>query len=220
MSAAKVLNNGERNIPRRREPEVVVFEGRPKKKKPIEKEIEKCIVSTPQENSDSSSVLDMKKTRYEVYKFGISGFNRQKMEDARVALAIKLGAKPPKRTYKNYKELMEERKQQRIQQKEDREVNRKMGINLAKRTKSIMAAKRKEVPIKICDFIIQDWSDDKNDKLSIRQIAVKYKISKLTVHCIITRFREMKSIEIKHHSGRPRTYTIREERALIRYILY
>ncbi|XP_026462004.1 uncharacterized protein C1orf131 homolog [Ctenocephalides felis] len=54
--------------------------------------------------------IDMKKARFEIMKFGISGFDTKKKEEAKVQLAIKLGAKPPKNKYKNYKELISEKK--------------------------------------------------------------------------------------------------------------
>lgn len=39
---------------------------------------------------------ELKKIRYEVFKLGTTCFPREKREEARFALAIKLGAKPPK----------------------------------------------------------------------------------------------------------------------------
>lgn len=39
----------------------------------------------------NSNDLDMKKTRYEVIKFGMSGFDPEKKEEAKIQLAIKLG---------------------------------------------------------------------------------------------------------------------------------
>lgn len=39
---------------------------------------------------------ELEKIRYEVVKLGMTGFPREEREDAHVALAIKLGAKPPK----------------------------------------------------------------------------------------------------------------------------
>ena len=38
----------------------------------------------------------LKRVRYDVFKLGMSGFHKEKKEDTRVALAIKLGAKPPR----------------------------------------------------------------------------------------------------------------------------
>lgn len=55
--------------------------------------------------------MDMKKVRYEVFKFGMSGFKAEKKEEVKVALAIRLGANPPKNKCCNYKEykLMKEK---------------------------------------------------------------------------------------------------------------
>lgn len=53
---------------------------------------------------------EMKRIRYEVMKFGMSGFEKLKAEEAKVDLAISLGAKPPKKKGINYKELKEKRK--------------------------------------------------------------------------------------------------------------
>lgn len=54
--------------------------------------------------------LEMKRVRYEVMKFGMSGFKGAKAEEAEMALAISLGAKPPKKKAINYKILQRKRK--------------------------------------------------------------------------------------------------------------
>ncbi|XP_029037123.1 uncharacterized protein C1orf131-like [Osmia bicornis bicornis] len=53
---------------------------------------------------------EMKRIRYEVMKFGMSGFEKVKAEETKVALALSLGAKAPKKKGINYKELKEQRK--------------------------------------------------------------------------------------------------------------
>ncbi|XP_021922687.1 uncharacterized protein C1orf131 homolog [Zootermopsis nevadensis] len=55
--------------------------------------------------------MDMKKVRYDVFKFGMSGFKAERKEEVKVALAIRLGAVPPKNKCYNYKEykLMKEK---------------------------------------------------------------------------------------------------------------
>ncbi|CAL7947984.1 unnamed protein product [Xylocopa violacea] len=63
--------------------------------------------------------LKMKRVRYEVMKFGMSGFKGAEAEEAEVALAISLGAKPPKNKGINYKTLVSERKRQKKAQKRD-----------------------------------------------------------------------------------------------------
>jgi hypothetical protein len=55
------------------------------------------VISTSQQNeNDASSTpveFDLEKARFDVHNFGIKGFEKSKYEDARVALAVNLGAK-------------------------------------------------------------------------------------------------------------------------------
>lgn len=74
--------------------------------------------SQPGGGKDDSG-LDLKKARQEVFNFGITGYDFQDQQKAKIALAVKLGAKPPKNAYKNYKELQEERKTAKEKAKED-----------------------------------------------------------------------------------------------------
>ncbi len=37
--------------------------------------------------------FDLEKARFDVHKFGIKGFEKSKYQDARIALAVSLGAK-------------------------------------------------------------------------------------------------------------------------------
>ncbi|XP_023948707.1 uncharacterized protein C1orf131 [Bicyclus anynana] len=106
--AALALQNAEKNF------QVVKFEAHKPKKKHVEEE---STVESKQTLS-SKSDLDLKKIRHEIVKFGMSGFDTTKKEQAKIALLVSLGAKPPKRQYENYKELMKRRKQEK-QNKED-----------------------------------------------------------------------------------------------------
>ncbi|XP_012537894.1 uncharacterized protein C1orf131 homolog [Monomorium pharaonis] len=56
---------------------------------------------------------EMKKLRYEVIKFGMSGFDKPKAKKAKVELAISLGAKPPKNRRQNYNVLKTRRKKEK-----------------------------------------------------------------------------------------------------------
>lgn len=60
---------------------------------------------------DDDDGFDMKKARNEVFHFGISGYDFKDQQKAKIALAVKLGAKPPKNLYVNYKDLQTERKE-------------------------------------------------------------------------------------------------------------
>jgi len=65
------------------------------------------------QDSEQGIEIDMKKTRYEIMKFGISSLSSQELVDAETKLAISLGAKPNKRQAINYKELQAQRKKDR-----------------------------------------------------------------------------------------------------------
>ncbi|KAL6260683.1 uncharacterized protein C1orf131 homolog isoform X1 [Pogonomyrmex barbatus] len=62
---------------------------------------------------------EMKKLRYEIIKFGMSGFEKPKVKKAKVELAISLGAKPPKNRRMNYKALKLRRKKEEEKKKEE-----------------------------------------------------------------------------------------------------
>ncbi|PSN46373.1 hypothetical protein C0J52_05727 [Blattella germanica] len=64
--------------------------------------------------------IDMKKARYDVFKFGMSGLRPDKKEEAKVSLAVQLGAKPRRNkryNYKEYKELKDQQRQEQLEQK-------------------------------------------------------------------------------------------------------
>ncbi|XP_031638470.1 uncharacterized protein C1orf131 homolog [Contarinia nasturtii] len=81
-------------------------------------------------DSDEHDGLDMKRVRHEVFNFGISGYNFQDQQKAKIALAVKLGAKAPKNAYKNYKELQAENKESKAKAKEEAYI-RSVGKNSA-----------------------------------------------------------------------------------------
>lgn len=70
-------------------------------------------------DKETANEFDMKKIRHEVFNFGISGYDFQDQQKAKIALALKLGAKAPKNLYKNYKELLEENKEAKQRAKEE-----------------------------------------------------------------------------------------------------
>lgn len=113
---------------------VVVYQ-RPKSKKKEEKKMDSG------ENSEetSGSVIDLKSARLDVQKFGIKGFSEDKKDTAMEALLVKLGAKPKKNKAYNYKEYQEIVKRQKVEEREKRELDRKLGYKVKKK---IMARKK------------------------------------------------------------------------------
>jgi len=79
---------------------------------------------------------EMKKLRYEIIKFGMSGFEKLKARKAKVELAISLGAKPPKNRKMNYKVLKTHRK---IEKERKKEEGHKSGL-----TSSLLKPKSKK----------------------------------------------------------------------------
>ncbi|XP_048006073.1 uncharacterized protein C1orf131 [Leguminivora glycinivorella] len=117
--AALALKNAENNF------QFVKFEAHKPKKK--QAEVDKD-VNLSQKELNQKKDLDLKKIRHEVVKFGMSGFDPSKKEEARIALAVSLGAKPPKKEYLNYKELMQKRKQEKQKEQEEKQMMRSKSI--------------------------------------------------------------------------------------------
>ncbi|GLH06177.1 hypothetical protein R5R35_010185 [Gryllus longicercus] len=57
--------------------------------------------------------IDVNKVTHEVVKFGIAGMKPEERRKAKETLLIKLGAKPPKREYMNYKNLMQKNREEK-----------------------------------------------------------------------------------------------------------
>ncbi|KAG7154480.1 hypothetical protein Hamer_G018231 [Homarus americanus] len=86
----------------------------------------------------SQKVLDekeLKRVRYDVFKLGMSGFNKEKIQDTRLALAIKLGAKPPKNKAINYKDLLKMKKEEKQKMLEEEAMTGRTGQKIMKPTK-------------------------------------------------------------------------------------
>ncbi|XP_015925310.1 uncharacterized protein C1orf131 homolog [Parasteatoda tepidariorum] len=67
---------------------------------------------------ENCKVFNIKRARYELMRFAVNGFQKERKKQDKIAMAIRLGAKPPKKEYKNYKELMAEK----LKAKEEKEV--------------------------------------------------------------------------------------------------
>jgi len=106
----------------RKAPEIVVFhDPTQRKQKSGPETMKKSQADSNQQSNRSQSApeMDLKAARHEVHKFGLKGLQHVDKEQAMQELLIKLGAKPPKKTYINYKDLIEKKR-------EDREKLRQM----------------------------------------------------------------------------------------------
>ncbi|XP_052789333.1 uncharacterized protein C1orf131-like [Mya arenaria] len=122
---------------KKKEPEVIVFHSRRRKEKPEPSDQENTKRERPSREkiprNEENPEFDLEMARFEVHKYGIAGFRGNEKEVAMTALLIKLGAKPPKSDYLNYKEYQEKRKLQMMEEKHKREQDRKMGLKVAKK---------------------------------------------------------------------------------------
>ncbi|XP_076038742.1 uncharacterized protein LOC143023949 isoform X2 [Oratosquilla oratoria] len=102
-------------------------------------------------NTDVTDVVadetTMKKTRFEVFKFGMSGFDKMKKKETKEALAIRLGAKPQKNKNIPYKQLMKMKKEEKMKVRDERDMQRKLGYEV----KKIRKNKRRD-PNKVAGF--------------------------------------------------------------------
>uniref|UniRef100_T1JKX9 Uncharacterized protein n=1 Tax=Strigamia maritima TaxID=126957 RepID=T1JKX9_STRMM len=113
--------------------EVVVFENRKKK-------VNKEKIATLEKSNEShqeTKKINFHKTRFEVQKFGINGFAKADKEKAKIAFAIKLGAKPPKNEYINYKKLQEIKKKEKRQSEAVDDHHTLLTFRAKKRTSKI-----------------------------------------------------------------------------------
>ncbi|XP_072935268.1 40S small subunit processome assembly factor 1 [Epargyreus clarus] len=97
--------------------QVVKFESYKSKKKEKSENVEQTVQKRPGTQKD----MDLKRIRHEIVRFGMSGFDATKKEEAKIALAVSLGAKPPKKEYVNYKELMAKRKEEKQKKEEEKQ---------------------------------------------------------------------------------------------------
>jgi len=113
-------------------PEVVVFKDPAKRKKGSKKE---GIVNKSNKNIQPEDVNDgdkdeisMKQARFDVFKFGIRGLDKDGQHEARVALALKLGAKPEKKICKPYAEYKMEVQHRKEEIQKQKELDRMTGM--------------------------------------------------------------------------------------------
>ncbi|KFM70109.1 hypothetical protein X975_04970, partial [Stegodyphus mimosarum] len=104
-------------------------------------------------SSNKPKIFNYTKARYEVMRFGLSGFEKEKQIKTKVAMAIRLGAKPPRKEYKNYKVLMQEKLQKKLEEKERKKKEEKHHLqtikprkkrNLKKYKKQLLQASKQE----------------------------------------------------------------------------
>ena len=75
-------------------------------------------------------------------------------------------------------------------------------------------ARKKDISVDVRNLVICHWKSGK----SVRCIGEILKLSKSTVFNIISRFKNRSTVENKERSGRPRTFSEREERWIVKQV--
>ena len=123
-------------------PEIVTFVDHKKRNKSKSSEIHDIV--TKEIKVHNGKEVSLKQARFEVFKFGVSGMDKKSQEEANTALALRLGAKPGKNKCVEYKQLKEER----LQEKEDKKVQeeeRKQSLQgVRKSSKNGLTSKKSE----------------------------------------------------------------------------
>ncbi|PNI55162.1 C1orf131 isoform 4, partial [Pan troglodytes] len=141
----------------REQVEVVEFHSRNKKRK-----------LTPDHNKST-------KARLEVHRFGITGYGKGKERILEQERAIMLGAKPPKKSYVNYKVLQEQIKEKKAAKEEEKRLAQETDIFKKKKRKGQedRKSKKKSAPSILSNGRIGQVGKFKNGTLILSPVDIK-----------------------------------------------
>ena len=160
-------------------PEVVTF------KDPRKRSVNK--VSDKSNTNESDKIIEkikdideisMKEARWDVYKFGTRGLDKKGQHDARVALAISLGAKPEKNKCMPYEQYKEQQRIEKENNKKELEMKKVAGLlKASKRShKSLKKAGTSQSQIKSSKS--QNTKSHKKSKRSSDSGGIQTKVGK------------------------------------------
>jgi len=86
--------------------------------------------------------VSMKEARFDVFKFGVKGFDKEGQMSAREALAVRLGAKPAKNKALPYKEYKAKMREERAKEAEAKQERKHQLLTSARSTISINPKKK------------------------------------------------------------------------------
>lgn len=164
-----------------REPvEVVQFHSRSKKRKQNPDQEENAKTKTKDQNHLDKDVgiqeFNLEKARLEVHRFGITGYGKGKERVLEQERAIMLGARPPKKSYVNYKVLQEHIKEKKAAKEEEKRMAKDTDIFKKKKRKGQedrKSKKKKSAPSILSSGRIGQVGKFKNGTLILSQIDIK-----------------------------------------------
>ncbi|XP_034555069.1 uncharacterized protein C1orf131 homolog isoform X2 [Notolabrus celidotus] len=99
--------------------EVVTFQDPRKKQKTKQTPAPEKKPTTEKTESSEPEELNLEKARFEVHRFGITGYKKEQQRVFEQDRAVMLGARPPKKDYVNYKVLQQQIKDRKQKAKEE-----------------------------------------------------------------------------------------------------
>ena len=111
-------------------PEVVIFKD--PRKRSLDKSKNGIEAPSLQEQSETKEInpkeISMKEARFDVFKFGARGLDKKGQHEARVMLALSLGAKPEKNKCLPYEKYKEEKRTEKENDRKNAEMKKFAGI--------------------------------------------------------------------------------------------
>ncbi|RNA33268.1 artemis [Brachionus plicatilis] len=104
--------------------------------------LKKNLKKADNETESKQGTISLKQAKFDVYNFGIKGLSKEEQDNAKMQLAIKLGAKPLKRNCINYKELIKNKNEEKKINKELSEQHRTFDAKVLLTKKDLFNKKR------------------------------------------------------------------------------
>ena len=110
-------------------PEVVVFKD-PRKRSAdkLKNSLDNATQNVDDANDSKQNEISMKEARFDVFKFGARGLDKKGQHDARVMLALTLGAKPEKNKCLPYEKYKEQIRIEKENDRKDAEMKKVAGL--------------------------------------------------------------------------------------------
>ncbi|XP_008984054.3 40S small subunit processome assembly factor 1 isoform X1 [Callithrix jacchus] len=162
----------------REQVEVVEFHSRNKKRKPKpehNKSTQQTKTSVLERDVDIQE-FNLEKARLEVHRFGITGYGKGKERILEQERAIMLGAKPPKKSYVNYKVLQEQIKEKKAAKEEEKRLVQETDIFKKKKRRGQedrKSKKKKSTPSILSSGRIGQVGKFKNGTLILSPVDIK-----------------------------------------------
>jgi len=124
------------------QPEVVEYKD-PRKSRKKTEAVQESQPNASSANDPDKQEVSMREARFDVFKFGVKGFDKEGQMSAREALAVRLGAKPAKNKGMPYKEYKAKMREERAKEAEAKQEKKHQLMTSARSTVSINPMKRK-----------------------------------------------------------------------------